>query len=551
MAAPTSLAQETIDLEAFLTAERATWDTLWQDISRYVMPSKSDILEEKTPDILGWTQNIHDITANQANMKLAAGSFDFLVSGKWFTYEAPEEHREQIGKDGRAWYRKCGEISIRELNKSNWDLEIHECFLDRGGFGTGALMTEENKRRTGLRFTSQTVGTYSIQEDDEKAVDTFVKTTEMTARNIVKKYGIENVGKTVREAFNKGGKDLNRKFPVIHRITPRSDVMAGPKRADQKPWASVHIDKQNKKILRNSGFDENPVAVTRFMRWGKHEYGYCPSILAMPITRSLNLLEKYMDALAELAAFPRFLIPSNLEGNVDLRSAGVTIFDPNNPAAIPKEWATAGRYDIGKDRAEVMREFINEAYHVKLFEALANVTRQMTATEVLERREEKLINFSPTFARLRHEIFNPVLFRVFNILLRQGKFPKAPESVIGILPDGSQHVIAPQVNLTSKLALAMKALENKNFLEFLQMAELLFAFQPAAVDWISEEAIVKLAENAGVAEDFMNNEDQVKTIREIRATKEQAAAQLEALKGQAKAAADASKADPALLQGAA
>ena len=543
-----SLADETIQLEAQMASKRATWDTLWQDISELVMPSKSDIIEEKTPDISGWTRGIHDITAIQANQKLAAGSFDFLVSGKWFTYAPPEEHKEAIGKDGGKWYRECGEITLRELNKSNWALEIHEVFLDRGGFGTAALLTEENKAKTGLRFTTQPLGCYSIDEDDEKMVDTFIKTLKMTARNMVKKYGETNVGKTVREAFAKGPKGWDKEFPVIHRISPREDVRAGPKRPDQKPWASIHIDKENKKILLNSGFDEQAISVTRFLRWGKHPYGFCPSIMAMPITRSVNLLEKYMDALAEMAAFPRILIPSNLEGNVDLRSSGVTIFDPNNPAGMPKEWATEGRYDIGKDRAEVMREFINDAYHVELFQALADRSKQMTATEVLELKEEKLVNFSPTFARLQQEIFNPVLSRVFNILFRQGKFPPAPESVMAQTQGGESGILLPEVALTSKLALAMKALENKNFLEFLQMGEMLFALQPEAADWIHQDSILKLAENAGVAEGFINDQETVDEIREGRAKQEQAAAALNAAQQGAQTAKDMSQADPAMQE---
>lgn len=544
---PTSLAQETIDLATQLNSDRSTWDTLWQDISKYVMPAKSDILEEKTPDISGWTQNLHDITASQANMKLASGSFDYLVSGKWFLYEAPEEYRKQIGDNGKRWYKECSEIAQRELNRSNWDMEIHELFLDRGGFGTGGMFVLEGPGQQGLRFSNQAIGTYAILENEDKMVDTFIKTTSMTVRNMVKKYGYENCAKKVRECYDKGGKELSKTFEVIHRISPRDDVRAGPQRGDQKPWASIHVDKENKKLLQVSGFDEQAFIVSRFLRWGRHAYGYCPSVLALPITRSVNLLEKYMDALVEIAAFPRVLIPYTLDGNVDLRSSGVTLYDPNNPNAIPREWATEGRYDIGLDRGEKMREFINDAYHVALFEALADRTKQMTATEVLELKEEKLVNFSPTFARMRQEIFNPVLYRVFNILYRQGKFPDPPDEVRAILPNGATGIIIPEVALTSKLALAMKALENKNFVEFLAMAEMLFQIKPESVDWIKDDAVKLLSENAGVSVDFINTQEDVDKIRDARAKQQQAAAAAEAAKAAAGVAKDMSQANPQVV----
>lgn len=546
--AETSLAEETIELCSQLETQRATHDTLWQDISRYVMPSKSDILEDKTPGVAGWTQDIHDISANQANMKLASGSFDFLLTGKWFAYEAPEEFSEQVGKDGRDWYKRCSEIAIRELNRSNWDLEAHEMLLDRGGFGTGAILCEENKGRNGLRFLTQQIGTYSIMENDEKLVDTLVRKIPMTVRNMVQKYGYENCAKKVRELWDKGGKEIHETFEVIHRISPRQDVRKGPAIAKEKPWASIHVDKKHKKLLRVSGYDEMPMAVSRFIRWGKSPWGYCPSVLALPITRTLNLLEKYMDALVEMAAFPRLLIPTNLQGDVDLRSSGITLFDPNLPNALPKEWATQGRYDIGVDRAEKMREFIDDAYHVNLFQALADRTKTMTATEVLELKEEKLVNFSPTFARLRMEIFNPVLLRVFNVLYRQGKFKEPPSSVLAMLPDGTGGPLTPQVSLTSKLALAMKSLENKSFIEFLSMAELLFTIQPESIDRIAEDAIDKLAANAGVAVDFMATAQEIKAKQEARAKQQEAAAMLEAAQGMAKAGKDLSGASPQLLQ---
>lgn len=549
---PKQLVDETIALESAMKSQRSTWDSLWQDISRYVMPQKSDILEEKTKDVAGWTQHLYDNGAQQANQKLAAGMFDFLVSGRWFAYRHPEELNETIGHDGEKWFATCTQVAQRELNRSNWDLEIHELFLDHGGFGTTAMFTEENRLRDGLRFTTQPIGTYSLGEDDEKRPDVFVKCHKMSVRQMVKKYGLENCHQKVQEMWAKGGEDMNKEIDVIHRLSPRDEVQAfrtaKVKPKDQKPIASIHVDKTHKHLLLDSGYDEQMFVASRFMRWGSDVYGYCPSVLALPVTRSKNMLEKYLDALIEVQVFPRLLIPDSMDGQVDLRSSGVTLFNPNNPNALPREWATQGRYDIGLDRSERMQMMIDEAYHVKLFEALADRTKQMTATEVLELKEEKLVNFSPTFARLRQEIFNPVLTRVFNILYRQGKFPKAPASVQGMLPDGSQAPMAPEVTLTSKLALTMQALQNKNFVEFLAMAEMLLTVKPESADWIKDDAIVTLSKNAGVFAEFIEEEDRVKEIREDRQEAQERAMQAEEAKAMGSALKDASAGGSDLLR---
>src|SRR5690606_4715799 len=117
-------------------------------------------------------------------------------------------------------------------------------------------------------------------------------------------------------------------------------------------------------------------------------------------SRQLNFLEKNMDALAEIAAFPRMLIPQNYVGDIDTRAGGVTYFDASNPNAAPREWATNGRYDVGLDRANRKQRAIEDAFHVDLFQMFSQQEKQMTATEVSERAAEKLIQFSPTFARM-------------------------------------------------------------------------------------------------------------------------------------------------------
>src|SRR5690606_39153718 len=98
-----------------------------------------------------------------------------------------------------------------------------------------------------------------------------------------------------------------------------------------------------------------------------------------------------------------------MEGSITLKASGITYYNSAMPEAVPKEWATSGQYDIGKDRAEVRRKAIDESYHVDLFQMFAQIDKQMTARETAERAAEKLIQFSPTFSRMTTEIFNPML----------------------------------------------------------------------------------------------------------------------------------------------
>lgn len=549
------LALDIIARNNALKTERSTWSTLWQDIADYVMPRKSQITTTKTEGVEGFTDDLYDLTACRANMTLAAGQLNYVTpaSERWFAFECPEELREQAGEDGARWFQACTDIAFREIARSNFYLEVHECFLDRGAFGTSILYLEPGTKQA-LQFCNHEVGTYAVAENAEGVVDTVFREWEMTARQAVQRFGLENVGETIQKCYalaKETPAKLDEKFSFIHAVMPRADNMRAPGKQDpeNKPIASVYVAVKDCVVVKNSGYDEMPYFVTRFLKWGKSPYGYSPSIEALPTVRQVNFIERQMDALAELAAFPRILIPEGLEGDVDLRSGGVTTYDPNNAnGAKPEEWGTQGRYDIGLQRVEAKQKAIEEAYHVTLFRMFSERQKQMTAREVIERVQEKLVQFSPTFARMTTELLNPLLERVFALLFRAGKFPDPPESVLVVTAEGVDLPL-PQVSYTSKIALAIKALETQSFMQFVEVVAPLVQVDPTVLDAVhTDRAIKGLARNLGLPVEWIRTEEEVAAVRQQRAEAQAAQAQAEQAKLLAGAAKDASAADPARLR---
>lgn len=545
------LAEQLIARHNALKSDRSQWDTLWQQIADYVMPRKSQVTTKKTEGVEGFTDDIYDMTVIRANMTLAAGQLNYVTpaTDRWFAFECPEELKEKGGEAAARWYQQCTEIAFRELARSNFYLEIHELFLDRGGFGTSIIFVEEGKRNT-LNFQNWEVGTYSVAEDSEGVVDTVFREFELSCRQAVQMFGIENCGEQIQKCYEeKKATALDKKFTFIHAIFPRTDDMRKPGKVDgpNKPIASTYVSLADKVCVRNGGYDEFPAPVSRFLKWGKTPYGYSPSIEALPTVRQVNFIEKQMDALAELSAFPRILIPDNLEGDVDLRSGGVTIFDPNAPnGAKPTEWGTQGRYDIGLQRVQAKQKQIEEAFHVTLFKMFAEREKQMTAREVIERVQEKLVQFSPTFARMTVELLNPLLERVFGLCFRAGKFPEPPDEVLIPTHDGVTLAV-PQVSYTSKIALAIKALENQSFLQFVEIVAPLVQVDPTVLDAINTDKAIKgLARNLSLPVEWIRTEEEVAAIRQQRQEAQQAQASAEQAKLVAGAAKDASAADPGM-----
>ena len=466
------LAQYVIRRHDQLKHKRASWDSWWQEVAVYCMTRKAEINSSRSEPSSQRDDVLFDGTMVQANIVLSNGCMSYLTpaDSRWFSYDPPAFLK---GVDPvEQYFRRCTEIASLELARSNFYTETHELYLDRGCFGTGVLYCEEGRRNL-LHFRKFDVGTFSLAEDDEGYVDTLSREFNLTTRQAVQWFGYANVSEIIQKAFDSedpGQQERDHTF--IHQVFPRESdqIEFGKKDQRNMPIASVYVERDKKLVVRNAGYTEQPFFATRYLRWqNEHAYGWSPAWQALAEARQLNFLQKQLDSLAELAAFPRFLVPDTHEGQVDYRASGVTYFDPANPAAIPREWATTGRYDYGKDRAEAKQKAINDAFHVDLFKLFANLERpQMTAREVSERASEKLIQFSPTFSRMTTELYTPLLTRVWGICIRAGAFPPPPRELM-VETEGGMAIPPPQVTYSSKIALAIKGLENASLMNMLEM----------------------------------------------------------------------------------
>jgi len=529
-----------------LRADQENWRSdIWQDISNYVMPRKSEINTKKTKSIDGYTDNIHDTTAIHANTTLAAGSMDFLIGGRWFANKAPRGNDSAAAQE---WYKKTGEIMLEVLSETNFEMEIHSFFIMRGAFGTSHFHVEEDETDV-LYCKSEDIGTYVIAENDKGIVDKVMILKEYTPRQLIMRYGEEGVSgntgsipKKVMERAEQRGKDgKDDKIQVIVAIEPRPNRERDPDRVDalNMPIRTCHVMIEGSVVLRESGYEEMPTMVSRFSEWGDDVYGYCPSSEILSGIRQLNHIEENLDTLVELRVNPRILLPSNMEGDVDYRAGGVTVYDEGMPNALPQEWATAGDVREGMERSEFRRRQIEQSFFTDLFQLLTSMSergREKTAFEVQEMLSEKVGRFHPTFTRLNTEFSKPFLNRVFGICFRKGLFPEPPQEVFREKQDGSMVIDTPKVEFTSKIAMLLKARQNQDFMQFLQTVMQTAQIDPegATQAWRMmfnpERGYNKLSDNLGVASDFMNTQAEVEEIKAAmaeQAEKQQAMADME------------------------
>lgn len=530
-----------------LEIARAPWNSFWDEISKYVMPRKAEVTRLSMAggstgvEAPSNTANamIFDSTAIRSNQILANGQLSWMTphESRWFEFQPPYPFMRD--DEAKQWYRQCTEIAQGMLARSNFYSEIHELYLDRGGYGTAVINTEEGSDGIGLYFSNWDVGSYSLCENDQGKVDTCFRRITRTARQLAQQFGVDKLPKDVAQCLDEP-KKYDTPWEVIHAIFPRDprDVYLNSIDPRRFPIASVTMMVKEHALLKEGGYFENPFGATRFLKWGASVYGWSPSWMALPDARQVSYLEMNLDALAEVAAFPRLMLPAGYEYDLDLHAGGRNYFNPAEPNARPEEWLTGGRYDMGLDRANRKREAIEKAFHVDLFQMFANLDKQMTAREVTERHSEKLIQFSPTFARMTTELFQPLLARVFSILLRQGAFPPPPDSVFIGGPTGAV-LPEPKIEFTSRIALAIAGLENAAFARTMDMVLPIAQLKPEILDNYDFDTISRdMARNDGMPARWFVPLKSVMQERQARAQQMAQIQQMEQAQLGAKAARD-------------
>lgn len=505
-----------------LASERAPWDTQWQELSEFFLPRKAEIASKRTSPDSARHDVLFDTTAVQAAATMANGQLAYITpaDSRWFVYEPP------MGVEGdkaKQWFAKCSEIAQSLLATSNLYAEIHELYYDDSVFGTYCMFLRQGRSHP-LIFQKFDIGTYSLAEDDEGMATTVFRELELTALQAAEEFGEESLSEAMRKALanvRASGKGGTIKYRFVHAIYPRDekDRVQGKADGPNKPWASVYVDVANKHVCRNSGYDEKPFFAGRHIKSQHGVYGVSPAWMALPEARQLNFLSKQLDALAEVKAFPRLLMPATHEGEVDLRSGGVTYYDPTQPNALPQEWATAGDYNIGLERENRKTTAINQAMHVDMFRMFAQLEKNnMTATEVAERASEKLVQFSPSFSLKTTELLTPMLRACFGILLRGGKFPPPPQEAAVMDANGVPVIPDPEVSYVSRVALAIRAMHNLSLARSMERNAIIAQAKPEVLDNFNWDKIAReTARNDGLPSDWLMDESDVEDLRRARA----------------------------------
>ena len=513
-----------------LKDQRRLWESHWQELAEVMLPRRADFTSER---IAGERRadELFDGTPMLARRGLAS-AIDGLLKPKtarWFRIKALDE-----GLDEDEQVKRWLEVAEERLYRALYDRRAR--FIQRSGevdedlvtFGTGVLFVGEGQALNRLLFRSFHLKDVVLAENGEGEIDTLFISLRLTARQAAQRFGEAALGKDTREALTNGGED--KPFTFLQVVTPRAERDGRRRDNRNLSFASLVIDVQSEHQVSESGYHEFPFAVPRWDTAAGEVYGRSPGMIALPDANTLQQMGKTLLVAGHKAVDPPLLVgDDSVFGTPKTFPGGITTFDmqaARDLGRIPIEPLQTGfNLPLGREMQKDARDQIWAAFFRNVLQLPVDAPR-MTATEVLERKEEFIRTIGPVFGRLESDYIGQVVERAFNILLRSRAFPEPPEALQG------REVV---FDYASPVEQARRQIEAAGAARSVELLAPFVQADPSILDNFDGDAIARdTPEIFGMPQRWLRPKEEVEGLREGRQQAQQAAA----LPGDAQAAAN-------------
>ena len=523
--------------------ERKPFDAHWRELGDNISPLRARFtLTDKNR---GSRRNdkIIDSTAVFAASTLASGIMSGASSPArpWLrlTVADPNLNEQQHVKD---WVSTVTRRMLDVFTRSNTYDKLPVLYEDLGIFGTGAILVLEDDDDV-IRVVDLPIGSYYLANDAKGRVRVFMREFRMTVRQLVEMFGgpdpenpdASRFSNAVRTAVRKD--QLETWIEVVHVIAPNPNY--DPDRAldaTSFPFTDCYYERNSTegRFLRESGYEEWPIMAPRWKTSGEDVYSTnSPGMTALGDIKALQLFQKRKMQAIDKQVNPPLVGPTSLKNTtVSQLPGGITYTDSREGfQGLRPLYEMAPNLKDLKETEDEHRYRINAAFHTDLFLMLTmSDRREFTATEIEERREEKLLVLGPLMGRLDHDLYAPLVDRVFGIMTRRNLIPPAPQELEG------QELRIEYISIMGQAQKAIGLASLRGFAGFVgEMVNI--TKDPSILDKVDlDQLIDEYGEMAGVPARVIVPDDQVAAIRQQRAEAQQAQEQAELAERSASAA---------------
>lgn len=522
-----------------LENERATFLSHWRDIGDHVFPRRPRFTVTDGNRGERKNQKIIDNTSTLSARTLRSGMMSGITSPArpWFRLSVPDFALGEMASV-KFWLSAVTDRMSAMFLKSNLYNVLPVIYGDLGAFGTAAMLIDPDPEDI-IRCLPVPIGSYTIANDDKLRVRVFYRDFRMTVRQLVQMFGEvsksgvinweKNFSEHVKNLYLNG--HLESWIDVRHCIMPNDDYDPRRLESKYKKYISVYYEAGSQgydsgnyltldydKYLREKGYDYFPVLCPRWEVTGEDVYGTeCPGMTALGDIKQLQLGEKRAFQAIEKMINPPMVAPTSLkQQKASILPSDITYVDiREGQQGFRPAHEINFRIQELEAKQEQCRQRIRRAFYEDLFLMLANTTRrQITAREIEERHEEKLLALGPVLEQLNQDLLDPLIDIGFQRMLEEGQIPEAPEEIRGA---------NLKVEYISIMAQAQKLVGISSVERFTQFVGGLAGLNPSVLDKLDADQLVDVyGDITSVPPSVIKTDEDVAVIRGQRA---QAAAQ--------------------------
>ena len=390
-----------------LHAEKASWDSLCQEIAAFFYPQRADFTEELD---LGeeFTDHLSDSAPARFCRELAdaMGSYMRPSNQEWFKLVVDglsdddlvaKQHLEKMTKRTR---------QILYNRSSMFRQSAAEADRDFAAFGVSIMSITHNRRRNGLLYRTWHPRDCAWGLDDELVVDRIFRKDTMTVRNIAAKFGEEDLPQEIINALRENKPD--EKISIYHCCVPRDLYDASKIRIPEDvQYVSVYLTKGGG-ILKEAIEPVFPYVVARWQTMSGKPYPYSPACsAALPDARLVNRLSEVIIEAAEKSVDPPMLaVAEAVSGPIDISSGAVTWIENayDERTGKPLEPLDMGKNPyVGHDLLHKRQLDLRSSFFLDKL-SLPDPVERRTATEALQLQQEFIRNALPLFEPLESEV---------------------------------------------------------------------------------------------------------------------------------------------------
>lgn len=514
-----------------LKTERATWLAHYKEISDYLLPRSGRFFVQDHNKGQRRHNNIYDSTGTRALRVLGAGLMGGATSPArpWFRLAVQDQSVMQSAAV-KLWLAEVTTMMFNVFQRSNTYRALHSMYEEMGAFGTTASIVAEDFQDV-IRHYPLTTGEFCIATNWRGEVCTLYREFQNTVGQLVGEFGRKNCSLTVQNLFDRGA--LDSWVTVIHAIEPRSDRNPAKVDALNMAWSSKYfeIGSNEGQYLRESGYKTFPALTPRWATSGGDIYGNSPGMEALGDIKQLQHEQLRKAQGIDYMTKPPLQVPVSMKNmGVETLPGGISYVDQSSPHSGIKT-AFEVRLDLSHLLGDIqdVRSRIKETFYTDLFLMLANQTdSRMTATEVAERHEEKLLMLGPVLERLHNELLDPLIDMTFARLVASGTLPPAPTEL---------HGLDLNVEYVSVLAQAQRAVATNGIDRFVGNLGQVAQFKPDVLDNFDSDKWAEMySDMLGVDPQLIVPGPQVALIRKARAAQQQQQQQMEQMQQATQAA---------------